>query len=112
MLYGHRREVEGFARALEEFDLALPRIQAKMRPTDLLLIAADHGNDPTYRGTDHTREFIPLIAYTPAQTKPGPLDLGVREGFGDLGATVLDALLGQGALAAPLVGKSFLREMV
>ena len=63
MLYGHRRDVEGYARALEHFDARLPEIEAAMRDTDLLIITADHGNDPTYRGTDHTREYAPLVVY-------------------------------------------------
>src|SRR5205085_8566437 len=63
MLYGHRRDVEGYARALEHFDSRLPEIESAMRDTDLLIITADHGNDPTYRGTDHTREYAPLLVY-------------------------------------------------
>ncbi|MCA1816741.1 MAG: phosphopentomutase, partial [Acidobacteria bacterium] len=63
MLYGHRRDPEGYARALEHFDARLPEIADAMRAGDLLLITADHGNDPTYRGTDHTREYVPLLAY-------------------------------------------------
>src|SRR5205085_9415916 len=65
MLYGHRRDTEGYARALEHFDARLPEIEAAMRDTDLLIITADHGNDPTYRGTDHTREYAPLLVYGP-----------------------------------------------
>ena len=63
MLYGHRRDVEGYARALEHFDSRLPEIESAMREDDLLIITADHGNDPTYRGTDHTREYAPLLVY-------------------------------------------------
>ena len=112
MLYGHRREVEGFGIALEEFDQALPKICASMTEDDLLLLTADHGNDPTYRGTDHTREFIPVVAYTPKQSRPGPLDLGIRKSFGDVGATVMDALLGLETLQAPLVGQSILKDLL
>jgi phosphopentomutase len=108
MLYGHRRDVEGFARALEEFDAAVPALKAAMGPRDLLVIASDHGNDPTYKGTDHTREYIPLLAYTPAQKAPGPVDLGTRPSFGDVGATVADALLGEKAPKGGLAGESFL----
>jgi phosphopentomutase len=68
MLYGHRRDVEGFGNALEEFDQALFEIENAMSEDDLLVIAADHGNDPTYRGTDHTREYIPVLAYTPRKS--------------------------------------------
>src|SRR5205814_2348317 len=75
MLYGHRRDVIGFVSALEEFDAAIPELKKIMKPTDLMIIAADHGNDPTYKGTDHTREYIPVLAYTPAQKTSGPVDL-------------------------------------
>lgn len=113
MLYGHRRDVVGFADALEEYDRALPAILAEMGPRDLLLMSADHGNDPTYRGSDHTREFIPLLAYSPATRAPGPLDLGVRGTFGDIGATVLEALAGDSAplAGAKLAGESFLEKL-
>ena len=114
MLYGHRRDVVGFADALEEYDRAMPALLAAMGPRDLLLMSADHGNDPTYRGSDHTREFIPLLAYTPATTAAGPVDLGTRGTFGDIGATVLEALIG-GAKPyadAKLAGESFLAKIV
>lgn len=113
MLYGHRRDVEGFARALEEFDRAIPAIQSTMTERDLLVIASDHGNDPTYRGTDHTREYIPVLAYTPAQKRPGPVDLGIRSSFGDVGATVAQALLGSSEWSSHgLSGRSFLEEIL
>jgi phosphopentomutase len=60
-LYGHRRDVSGYARALEWFDTEMPRIEAAMRPGDLVLFTADHGNDPTWTGTDHTRERVPVL---------------------------------------------------
>ncbi len=108
MLYGHRRDVVGFGRALEEFDLVLPNIKKELLPTDLLLITADHGNDPTFPGTDHTREYIPILAYSPAQNLPGPLDLGIRTTFADLGATAVAGLLGRIPHPTSLVGTSFL----
>jgi phosphopentomutase len=114
MLYGHRRDVPGFASALEEFDQAVPEIKRNMTSRDLVLIASDHGNDPTYRGTDHTREYIPIMAYTPAQKNPGPINLGIRDSFGDIGATVIEALLGDTLLASlkdQLSGKSFLGDL-
>lgn len=107
MLYGHRRDVVGFAGALEEYDRALPEILATMGPRDLLIMTADHGNDPTYPGSDHTREYIPLLAYSPS-SGPGPLDLGVRDTFADIGATVIEALLGKPE--PKLAGNSFLLE--
>jgi phosphopentomutase len=105
MLYGHRRDVKGFAAALEEFDIFLGKFLKEMNPDDLLILTADHGNDPTYRGTDHTREFVPVIAYSPSQK--GPVDLGIRQGFGDMGATVYEALTGSSHAS----GKSFLSEL-
>lgn len=110
MLYGHRRDVDGFAKALEEFDAAIPELKRQMSPRDLLIVASDHGNDPTYRGTDHTREYIPLLAYSPSQKTQGPADLGTRASFGDVGATVIHALLGHSPPAG-LAGSSFLPEM-
>jgi phosphopentomutase len=111
MLYGHRRDVVGFGNALEEFDRALPEIKKNLGPDDVMIIASDHGNDPTYPGTDHTREYIPLLAYSPAQTQAGPVALGTRTSFADVGATVIHALLGHIPTDSGLVGKSFLPEM-
>ncbi|MEO1201401.1 MAG: phosphopentomutase [Pseudomonadota bacterium] len=85
MLYGHRRDVEGYAAALEYFDARLPEILEAMNDDDLLIITADHGCDPTWQGTDHTREHIPVIAYG-AGLEPGPL--GKRDTFADIGQTL------------------------
>lgn len=93
MLYGHRRDASGYAIALEEFDRSLASILKLLLPTDLLLIASDHGNDPTYPGSDHTREYIPVLAYSPCQKSK--VDLGIRGSFSDLGATALEALTGK-----------------
>jgi phosphopentomutase len=87
--YGHRRDPAGYAKALESFDLALPRILDAMGPDDLLFITADHGNDPTFKGTDHTREFVLLLV---AGKQISPINLGTRKTFADLGATVSDFL--------------------
>ncbi len=112
MLYGHRRDVVGFGEALEEFDQALPQILEQMGPDDLILMTSDHGNDPTYRGTDHTREFIPLIAYSPNQKIKGPVSLGIRDTFADIGATAVHALLGDPLpSSSTLNGQSFLLEL-
>ncbi|OLN27744.1 phosphopentomutase [Desulfosporosinus metallidurans] len=101
MLYGHRNDVEGYARALEAFDARLPELFAALRPEDMLIITADHGCDPTLSGTDHTREYVPLLVYGSALKKG--VDLGVRSTFADLGATVAEYLE-----AEPMVkGKSF-----
>ena len=104
MLYGHRRDVEGYARALEHFDARLPEIERAMRPTDLLIITADHGNDPTYRGTDHTREYAPLVVYGP-RARAG-VNLGDRASLADIGQTIADNFGRR--LAA---GESFLKEV-
>jgi phosphopentomutase len=90
MLYGHRSDPAGYARCLESFDLALPAILEQLGPNDLLLLSADHGNDPTDQSTDHSREFVPVLAYGPG-LKAG-VNLGTRGSFADLGATIADAL--------------------
>ena len=89
MKYGHRRNVIGFAAALREFDNALVEIISAMSDDDILFITADHGNDPTHYGTDHTREQVPLLIYG---KNVRPISLGQRETFADLGATVCDIL--------------------
>lgn len=85
MLYGHRRNVEGYAAALEYFDTRLPELMDVMQDDDLLILCADHGCDPTWPGSDHTREHIPVLAYG-AGVKPG--SLGQRETFADIGQTI------------------------
>lgn len=87
-MYGHRRNAKGDGEALEAFDGRLGEMLSAMEPTDLLMITADHGNDPTYRGTDHTREYVPLLAYSSNMTGFG--SLGVQTPFANLGATILD----------------------
>jgi phosphopentomutase len=87
MLYGHRRDPEGYYRALQQFDAFLPRLLAALGPRDLVLITADHGNDPTYRGTDHTREYVPLLALG---ARAAGHDLGVRNGFYDIAQTLAE----------------------
>jgi phosphopentomutase len=88
MLYGHRRDPEGYARALEHFDSRLPEIVSAMRDDDLLVITADHGNDPTYRGTDHTREYVPLLVHG-RRAREG-VNLGTRASLSDIGQTVAE----------------------
>ncbi|MEK6705258.1 MAG: phosphopentomutase [Bdellovibrionota bacterium] len=112
MLYGHRRDPLGYANALEEFDRALPLIKARMHERDLLVITSDHGNDPTFHGSDHTREYIPILAFSPAQKK-GWIDLKTRDTFADIGATVANALLGKNFTTTGnnLAGTSFLAEL-
>ncbi|HZK25418.1 MAG TPA: phosphopentomutase [Oscillospiraceae bacterium] len=104
MVYGHRNNAAGYAQALERVDGQLAAVSDKMTADDLLIILADHGCDPTFHHTDHTREYVPLLVYG-AQVRPGPL--GVRETFADVGATVA-CLLGAAPLAA---GKDFSQEL-
>ena len=87
-LYGHRRDKDGYLKALEEFNYYLPIFLKNLKNDDLLIITADHGNDPTFKGTDHTRENVPVILYNPT-IKIGRR-LADRESFADIGATILD----------------------
>ncbi|HEX3280462.1 MAG TPA: phosphopentomutase [Pyrinomonadaceae bacterium] len=88
MLYGHRRDTEGYAKALEHFDSRLPEIESAMRADDVMMITADHGNDPTFRGSDHTREYAPLLVYG-KNAQPG-INLGTRDSLSDIGQTIAD----------------------
>lgn len=99
--YGHRRDVPGYAAALELFDARLPELIAKMRHDDLLILTADHGNDPTWPGTDHTREQVPILVFSPALPKG---EIGIRPTFADIGESIA-AWLG---LAPGRHGRSFL----
>lgn len=99
--FGHRRDVAGYAACLENFDRRLPTLLARLRPDDLLVVTADHGNDPTFRGTDHTREHVPVLAFCP--NRP-PMTIGRRDGFADVGATLAEHI----GLAV-VSGVSFLR---
>jgi phosphopentomutase len=103
MLYGHRRDAVGYARALEAFDGELVRLEAQLELDDLVLLTADHGNDPTFGATtDHTREYVPILAAGPRVARG--VDLGTRDTFADIGATVEQAL----GLAPAGPGRSFL----
>ncbi|WP_410514734.1 phosphopentomutase [Paenibacillus sp. BR2-3] len=104
-LYGHRRDPQGYGRALEVFDEALPEIIETLGDKDLLIISADHGNDPVHSGTDHTREYVPLLVYSPGLHHPDSLD--VRETFSDVAATIADNF----GAKAPQYGTSFLGEL-
>jgi phosphopentomutase len=104
-LYGHRRDPIGYGKALEEFDARLPEAFAKMGDDDLLMITADHGNDPVHSGTDHTREYVPLLVYS-KQMNEGD-ELAVRQTFSDLGATVAENF----NVNMPVYGTSFLKDL-
>jgi phosphopentomutase len=109
MLYGHRRDPRGYFSALQQFDTWLPSLRHRLGARDLAIVTADHGNDPTFRGTDHTREYVPLLAFDGAGHSAGPgakagRDLGVRGGFFDVAQTLCEAF----ALPAWPRGDSFL----
>ena len=104
MLYGHRRDTEGYARALEHFDSRWTEIEAAMNEGDLVIITADHGNDPTYPGTDHTREYAPLIVF--GKSARGGVNLGTRGSLSDIGKTIAENF-GLNLQA----GESFLKEI-
>lgn len=103
-LYGHRRDPKGYKEALEEFDKDLAKLLTLLNEDDLVLITADHGNDPTWHGTDHTREMVPVFAYS---KKIGGGDLGTRESFADFGQTINENF----GLKPQVIGKSFLDEL-
>lgn len=86
MLYGHRNDAEGYARALEAVDEWLPAMRAALRETDLLMLTADHGCDPTTPSTDHSREYVPVLACGP-RVRPG-VNLGTRQSLADMGQTI------------------------
>lgn len=103
--YGHRRDPEGYGQALMEFDARIPELLAGLTEQDLLIITADHGNDPTYAGTDHTREYVPLLVFHKGISEG--VNLGIRETFADLGATIADNF----EVQLPEVGTSFLKQV-
>lgn len=104
-VYGHRRDPIGYGKALETFDQQVPEILRKLTADDLLLITADHGNDPTHHGTDHTREYVPLLAYSPRMEQGN--ELAIRETFSDVGATIAANF----NVPLPMHGTSFLEEI-
>jgi phosphopentomutase len=105
MLYGHRNDINGYKLALEEFDSRIPEIISALRKDDLLIITADHGCDPTTAGTDHSREFVPLLVY--GKSIKSDVDLGTRETFADIACTVLDIF----GIESNFRGKSFMKEI-
>lgn len=105
-LFGHRRDPLGYGKALEEFDARLPEVLDKLTENDLLMITADHGNDPIHHGTDHTREYVPLLIYS-KRFQSGGRQLSIRQTFADIGATVADNF----KVKMPAYGKSMLAEL-
>lgn len=105
-VYGHRRNPKGYGQALEEYDARLPEVFELLQDDDLLIITADHGNDPTYKGTDHTREYVPLLVYSKSFAGEGQ-ELPQRKTFADIGATVADNF----GVKMPEHGVSFLADL-
>src|SRR5690606_38812462 len=103
--FGHRRDPQGYGEALMQFDARLPELLKGLAADDLLIITADHGNDPTHHGTDHTREYVPLLAYHKGINQAQ--SLGVRQTFADVGATIADNF----AVPLPTIGTSFLAAL-
>ncbi|MBD8070335.1 phosphopentomutase [Bacillus sp. PS06] len=101
-LYGHRRDPAGYGKALEDYDARLPEVLELLKEDDLLIITADHGNDPTFKGTDHTREYVPLLAYSPSMTSGN--EFPTRKTFADVGATIAENF----KVNMPKHGESFL----
>ncbi|MBE0449582.1 MAG: phosphopentomutase [Clostridia bacterium] len=104
--FGHRRDVNGYRQALEEVDARFPEMMSLMKEDDLLIVLADHGNDPAYKGSDHTREYIPILIYGD-QVKKG-VDIGTRKTFADIAATISDIL----EIPATPYGTSFINEIL
>ena len=107
-LWGHRRNVKGYAQELEQFDVKLGELLKVLREDDLLILTADHGNDPTYTGTDHTREQVPLIAYSPSMKESGRLD--DTDTFAVIGATIADNF--EVKMPENTIGTSLLEKLI
>jgi phosphopentomutase len=106
MTYGHRNDVEGYGQKLEEFDAYIPTIRQKMQDTDIAMIVADHGVDPTTESTDHSREYIPLLVF--GKQVKNNINLGIRQSFADVAATIGEAF----SVTPPKIGTSFLKEIL
>ena len=107
-LWGHRREPIGYAQELEKFDVNLGKILSKLKENDLLIITADHGNDPTYKGSDHTREFVPFLAYSPSMTESGLME--TSNSFASIGATIADNF--ELEMPENTIGESVLEKLI
>lgn len=106
MLYGHRRDVNGYYQCIKDFDQALPDIIEALNDEDIMMITADHGCDPCFTGTDHTREYAPLLVYSKHLSHE--IDLGTRESYADVGKTITDFFKTE----APIPGESFLKSIL
>ena len=105
-MYGHRRDAKGYGKALEEFDAMLPAVTNRMRPNDLLIICADHGNDPVHAGWNHTREYVPLLVF--GEKLKQNIDLGTLSSFSDVGASICEYL----NVRSTGIGTSFLGKIL
>lgn len=105
-LYGHRRDPEGYGRCIEEFDAQLGELLKGLKDNDLVILTADHGNDPTQKGTDHTREYVPLVMYK--NNFESPKHLGIGETFANIGATIAENF---GVEVPTKLGKSYLKDL-
>ncbi len=105
MIYGHRNDIRGYSQALENFDAAIPDIQSALKPTDIVMIVADHGVDPTTASTDHSREYIPLLVF--GEQVNANVNLGTRSTFADVAATIAEIF----NVGKPEIGSSFLAEI-
>lgn len=105
MIYGHRNDIKGYSQALENFDAAIPDIQSALKPTDIVMIVADHGVDPTTASTDHSREYIPLLVF--GEQVNANVNLGTRSTFADVAATIAEIF----NVEKPEIGSSFLAEI-
>ena len=105
-IYGHRRDPIGYGKAIKEFDMQLEELMKYLRPDDLLMISSDHGNDPTFKGTDHTREQVPLIIYSKELIKPKQLP--EMDSFAVIGATIADNF----EVELPEIGNSILDKII
>ena len=105
MTFGHRNDVKGFGQKLEEFDAFIPTIRNKMKDTEIAMIVADHGVDPTTKSTDHSREYIPLLVF--GEQVKNNVNLGIRQSFADVAATIGEAF----SVTPPAIGTSFLRKI-
>jgi len=106
MTYGHRNDVAGYAKKLEEFDAFIPTIREKMKDSEIAMIVSDHGVDPTTKSTDHSREYIPLLVF--GSKVKNNVNLGTRATFADVAATIADAF----SLPMPSIGTSFLKDII
>jgi phosphopentomutase len=104
MIFGHRNDPQGYYNALKTFDDSIPEIQKRLLKDDLVIVSADHGVDPTTESTDHSREYVPLLVFGPSI---GGVDLGIRQTFADVGATITENF----NLEPPMIGSSFLKEL-